>query len=439
MVCMALERKLAMLDDLNMADNTKITYKRSFNKLFDFCADESQIENSWYKLATRTALADGKLAYQNESYENYLKLSDDTLQDMLESFLDFEKKRVKDNVISPNTIPNYYTAYKMLLEANYREHAVKWKPIVMKYPPMEKRSGYKPWTTTQINKMVRKCANLKKEAAVLLQSSTGSRVGVHDHPLLMRHMIKMGAADLVGVKDAPTYPYDYHCYGILIYADEGETIEEKDQRILNDERDSKDYSFFAFANPEAAYAIDQYHNQRRKLGENLLEQSPIIRGSDTHKYSTGEFYQFSGNAFRKMMEALVVQADIGRTKKRNRFDVMIDHGYRKRFNTILKIDNEINSNIAEKLMQHAKGLDGTYLTPTRQQCFAEFVKAIPELTVDDKIKEQMENQRKQEKIDELQEKNQKLEEQNQEIKKLKQRQIDFEKKIMENSFPGITE
>ena len=61
---------------------------------------------------------------------------------------------------------------------------------------------------------------------------------------------------------------------------------------------------------------------------------------------------------------------------------MIDHGFRKRFNTILKINNDVNTNIAEKLMQHKKGLDGSYLTPTRQQCFAEFVKAIYELTID---------------------------------------------------------
>ena len=32
-------------------------------------------------------------------------------------------------------------------------------------------------------------------------------------------------------------------------------------------------------------------------------------------------------------------------------------------------------------MAHKKGLDGVYLTPTREECFSEFVKAIPQLTV----------------------------------------------------------
>jgi len=56
-------------------------------------------------------------------------------------------------------------------------------------------------------------------------------------------------------------------------------------------------------------------------------------------------------------------------------------GFRKRFNTILKIDSEINSNIAEKLMAHKRGLDGVYFKPTREDCFKEFLKAVPQLTL----------------------------------------------------------
>ena len=47
---------------------------------------------------------------------------------------------------------------------------------------------------------------------------------------------------------------------------------------------------------------------------------------------------------------------------------------RKRFNTILKSTPGVNANIAEKLMGHKKGLDGTYFKPTRGQCAAEFAK-----------------------------------------------------------------
>ena len=53
-----------------------------------------------------------------------------------------------------------------------------------------------------------------------------------------------------------------------------------------------------------------------------------------------------------------------------------DHGFRKRFNTILKLDNSVNHNVAEKLMGHKNGLDGVYLTPTVNELFAEFRKAM---------------------------------------------------------------
>jgi integrase/recombinase XerD len=68
----------------------------------------------------------------------------------------------------------------------------------------------------------------------------------------------------------------------------------------------------------------------------------------------------------------------------------------------LKLNNDVNSNIAEKLMAHKRGLDGTYLQPTREQCFAEFVKAIPDLTIDQTERQKAIIKIKNKQIDELQ-------------------------------------
>ena len=59
-------------------------------------------------------------------------------------------------------------------------------------------------------------------------------------------------------------------------------------------------------------------------------------------------------------------------------------------NTILKLESRINSNIAEKILGHKNGLDGVYLTPTRQECFKEFVKGINQLTISDTNRKQIE-------------------------------------------------
>jgi len=80
----------------------------------------------------------------------------------------------------------------------------------------------------------------------------------------------------------------------------------------------------------------------------------------------------------------------------------MDHGFRKRFNTILKLKNEVNSNVAEKLLGHKNGLDGVYLKPTRDQCFTEFRKAISDLMIDDSERQRL-------KIEQLQQEKSELE------------------------------
>ena len=90
------------------------------------------------------------------------------------------------------------------------------------------------------------------------------------------------------------------------------------------------------------------------------------------------------------MTKLYKKSGIIREKKGNRFDLALTYGFRKRFNTILKLENDVNSNVAEKLMAHKRGLDGTYLQPTREECFKEFLKAIPQLTIDDSARKQFE-------------------------------------------------
>ena len=64
-------------------------------------------------------------------------------------------------------------------------------------------------------------------------------------------------------------------------------------------------------------------------------------------------------------------------------------------------------------MAHKRGLDGTYLTPTREECFAEFVKAIPELTISNEERQKIT-------IENLEKKNSEYQIKNSEIKDLAQ-------------------
>ena len=108
------------------------------------------------------------------------------------------------------------------------------------------------------------------------------------------------------------------------------------------------------------------------------------------------------------MDYILAKSTIVRKKKRNRFSTMIDHGYRKRYNTILKGITGINSNKAEALMQHLRGLDGAYLKFTRNELFPEIVKGASALTVDSTERQKNIIKSAEEEILELKKKNQKL-------------------------------
>jgi len=111
---------------------------------------------------------------------------------------------------------------------------------------------------------------------------------------------------------------------------------------------------------------------------------------------------------RRTLGKLMKAAEIQRTKVGARYDQAIVYGFRKRFNGILKMNNNVNSNIAEKLMAHKNGLDGIYLKPTREECYTEFVKAIPDLTLDPTEKLKAENEKLEKEKSELEKKNEEL-------------------------------
>ena len=81
-------------------------------------------------------------------------------------------------------------------------------------------------------------------------------------------------------------------------------------------------------------------------------------------------------------------------------------------------------------MAHKKGLDGSYLQPTQDECFTEFIKAIPELTIDPTEWQIIAIQKKQSKIEEIEIKEKKIKEMQetheimkQEIESLKEENI----------------
>ena len=301
-----------------------------------------------------------------KSDEQLIKYPSEQLQKILLRYLRYLNKRVANGELSPNTVPKMFRGIRWLLNSNYRENDIKWKPLEALFPKSVKRTGYKAWTTSQIALMLKNTGDPRNQALIHFQASTGARIGVHDHPLLMKHLTIM--------------EWNGHsCYAVLLYADSSETIEEKDMRERQDDVASGD-SYWSFLTPEATESLDRYFEERKRAGEFIDGDSPIfLKGS----YKTScDFEQISDVNVTSIFFRIISRVpELQRDKTGRRHDIQINHGFRKRMNTILKLESNVNSNVAEKILGHKNGLDGVYLAPTRQECFEEFVKGISQLTI----------------------------------------------------------
>ena len=295
------------------------------------------------------------------------------LQELLEDWIMTIKQQ-----ISPNSVPYYFYAIKSFLEVNDVE--LRWKKIIRLFPAKEKKTGRKPYTTKEVQKILAVAKDLRSRALVLFLASSGVRIGAIPD-LRVSHLVDLPLS----------------CKGVLVY--EGSTEE-----------------YWTIITPEASEALNQYLEKRKSDGENITPNSPLFRESYSAK---------RGNASRVarpiglralicLMIRLVDKSGIrcNEEKKNNRYPTMVNHAFRKRFVTILKNTPEIKNSTAEKLAGHkvyrdeenfTVELDYSYNVPTLENLFNQYKYAIPELSIDDMARVQMKEQQIQKQYSALEE------------------------------------
>lgn len=310
-----------------------------------------------------------------KSYDGAIKIKPHKIQDLLENYIISLKNH------------RFQTANQRLagVELFFDMNMVLYhKKILRKLlPNNDKISGGRlPYTTEEIQRMLSVTTKLRSKAIIHYFASTGCRPASIEDPILcLKHIEEM----------------PHNCKSVLIY-------------------DGSKQGYYAFLTPEASKALDNYLNQRKRNGEILNDELPVF--ANVASFPTTKKNNLSQNSARQIIRDTLNKAGIDRTKTGERFDKAEIYGFRKRFNTTLKLDNDINSNIAEKLMAHTRGLDGTYMQPTKLECFAEFVKAIPQLTIDQSEKHKAKIESLEVEKTELEKKNQDIENMKEEIKRI---------------------
>ena len=298
------------------------------------------------------------------------------LQELLEEYLFHLKKR-----LSPNSINPHLAAIDKFLAVNDVEY--RKRKLRMFLPERVKCSGIKAWTTQHIQKMLEYADSRRAKALIHFLAASGVRVGALED-LKWKNIEEMSNG----------------CYCVTIYA-------------------KSSHEYITFLHQEARKALDEYTDSRRKAGEIISGESYVFPSRLSQKHNPRALTR---KGIESSILRVIKRAGIERSREnRFRFDIAIDTGFRKRFNTILKSNPSISYAIAERMMDHKNYLESHYLDTTdREKFFEEYRKAIPDLIINDSERLKIQNQRLEVEKTDLEKKNRENKIQSDELARLGQ-------------------
>jgi site-specific recombinase XerD len=194
------------------------------------------------------------------------------------------------------------------------------------------------YTVEEIRKLLQFCDERLKVIVLLLASSG----------------IRLGALPDLKVRNLKKWE-KYNIYQIQIY--EG-TNEES----------------YSFGTPECSIAIDSYLEYRERFGEQIAQNSPLIREQFDRNDSFAIRYpkQLTVKGIGKILSDVLIRAGLCTTKRGTetqktqgfeRKEVPRAHSFRKFANSQMVLAN-INPIIKEMLLSHQIGLESSYLRPS---------------------------------------------------------------------------
>jgi integrase len=267
-----------------------------------------------------------------DNYDSILDLDPKLLQLNICDYIVFLKSRN----LAPKSIAAYVAAIRKFLDMN-DIITLNWKKIHSFEPEPEQRNEDRPYTHQEIAILLSK-ASPRDRAIILLMTSSGIRVGAIACPLQLR--------DLQSIDK-------YHIYKITIYR-------------------KSSSRYYTFCSPEARKEIDSYLDWRRRLGEQLKDDSPVFRKTfDRFKIQRPlpvTLFSIGWN-----MNSLLKQCGLrtfeplkeGQTPPK-RTEIMQCHGFRKFFETN-SFKAGMNNIYLRRLMGQKSQLEDSYLKTSEEE------------------------------------------------------------------------
>src|SRR5437588_51061 len=170
------------------------------------------------------------------------------------------------------------------------------------------------------------------------------------------------------------------------------------------------YEYFTFCTPECREAIDVYLEYRKRCGEKLRPEAPLIREQFNKEDSLHAVNprNASTEVVRHIIDKLVYDSglrsrplhlqkqEVQKGNPPTRYGTMISHGLRKFFDTTTTVAG-LNPLYVEMLMGHKLGLKASYFRPTPKDLLEGndkmigYVGVIDELTIGEENRLKLEN------------------------------------------------
>ena len=149
----------------------------------------------------------------------------------------------------------------------------------------------------------------------------------------------------------------------------------QDSKLTVYEKDVEEY--FTFVTPECKQAIDFYLDMRSRYGEKLNDNSFLIREQfDVRSRVPARPKSVDKSALQYKLYDLCNRSGIDKEK------TAIAHSFRYFFTKQL-VESKVNPEIREMLLGHKIGLASAYYRPTEEEMYAEYEKAIDNLTINE--------------------------------------------------------
>ena len=302
------------------------------------------------------------LTWAHNDYQSLLLLPKNELDERLQDYVFYLKKRCDSGDFSPNSFSTVFNGIGKFLDINDKEYNT--KKLRMLFPQHVRYGGEKAITTQQIQQILESTGDKRDKALIHVFCATGARPEAICH-LQQKHVT----------------PFKDGYWKITLY--HGDL-----------------HQMITFLHPEAVKSLQDYFEERKSRGEKLTSESYIFRSS---RFIVSELKPrpLSLSALESMMSRLIHKSKISRIKTGKRYDLATCASMRKRFNTLLEMNTAIPVSITQLLMDHTGYMDRHYLKPTDDKLFEEYKKAVPDLVIDDSIRLQEENKIQSQKIKEL--------------------------------------